>query len=231
MALHAETVPLLKAYHRGWIVLSAAAVLYIATLLVRPDLVELQAGTTADALARRSLAAVSNALSGLQRDVADVRRSVALQERRVVSLEQERRPGEQAASHIPTAIEVPTPTIPIRIVNQQPPAKAPEKAPDIVTGSVTTPAAGPIAGPIAGPMGVQLAVGPSVEALRLSWALLQDRHKAALKGLEPRIGGSEANSFHLIAGPLSQNDAQRVCTSLKSRGVSCRPSAFAGAAL
>ncbi len=82
------------------------------------------------------------------------------------------------------------------------------------------------------PMGVRLASLPSVEALRLNWDLLTERHKSALKSLQPRYSGSDATSYQLIAGPVANAvEAQKLCQSLKARGVSCTPAEFAGEGL
>lgn len=80
--------------------------------------------------------------------------------------------------------------------------------------------------------GVIVASGPSVDALRLSWSLLSDRHKAALGRMEPRVVTTDGNTFQLVAGPLpSDTEAAKVCATLKARGIACRPSQFKGDAL
>ena len=93
----------------------------------------------------------------------------------------------------------------------------------------------PVAAPAAAPrrtVGVLLATGPSVESLRLSWSLLTDRHKASFQALEPRYIGNDSTSYQLLAGPItSESDAQKLCQSLKARGVACKPVEFAGEGL
>ena len=86
------------------------------------------------------------------------------------------------------------------------------------------------------PLGLLLATGPSVDALRLSWMLLNERHKATLKKLEPRAAtgpeGSSGPSYQLIVGPVRNIDeANRLCAQLKARKVNCAPAQFAGEAL
>jgi hypothetical protein len=78
-------------------------------------------------------------------------------------------------------------------------------------------------------VGVQVASGPSLDALRLSWSLLSDRHKSSLKTLEPRYVSADGGTYQLIAGPLP-NDAEavKICATLRTRGVSCRPAEFKG---
>lgn len=121
------------------------------------------------------------------------------------------------------------------------------------TGSVATPAAaaaiapaadskggtpvafGPASVKTAQPVGIQIASGPSVDALRQMWSLLSDTHPDPLKGMETRYRASPNTSkpgYDLVAGPIqSQAEARKVCKDLQSRGVACRVAAFAGEAL
>jgi septal ring-binding cell division protein DamX len=64
---------------------------------------------------------------------------------------------------------------------------------------------------------VQLASGPSLDALRMSWLALRDQHGNALGSLRPRYvaprGGT--GSYRLVVGPLaSKADADKVCADL-----------------
>ncbi len=82
------------------------------------------------------------------------------------------------------------------------------------------------------PSAILLARGPSLDALRLSWSLLNERHKVSLGTLEPRVVTSEPGTHQLVAGPFaSPADAAKVCATLKSRGVTCQPAEFKGEAL
>lgn len=83
---------------------------------------------------------------------------------------------------------------------------------------------------------IHLDAGPSVDALRLRWSVLHDRHQSALRDLEPRylVGGSPAApSYELLAGPIdSAEEASRICALLRARGVTCTIGGpFAGEAL
>jgi len=82
------------------------------------------------------------------------------------------------------------------------------------------------------PRGIQIATGPSVDALRISWMLLAERHKEILKKYEPRFVPSTSGSgpaFRLIAGPIeSTRAANKVCGELRVRRVTCGVSAFGG---
>lgn len=82
------------------------------------------------------------------------------------------------------------------------------------------------------PKGVVVASGPSVDALRLSWSVLSDRHKATFGKMEPRVVTTDGSTYQLVAGPLpSEAEAAKVCTGLKARGIACRPGEFRGDAL
>jgi hypothetical protein len=81
---------------------------------------------------------------------------------------------------------------------------------------------------------VRLARAPDLEALRLTWSLLSERHRALLGSLEGRYTGADGGpgkSFQLIAGPLDAPAAERVCKELAWHGIDCAPAAFAGSAL
>jgi hypothetical protein len=83
-----------------------------------------------------------------------------------------------------------------------------------------------------GPRGIQIATGPSVDSLRISWMLLSERHKEILRRYEPRFvpsAGGSARGYRLIAGPIeSTTAANRVCGELRARRVTCGVSAFGG---
>lgn len=83
--------------------------------------------------------------------------------------------------------------------------------------------------------GVELGSGDSVDSLRLTWALLNERHRDLVGSLAPRYvrSGSGQNSlYRLIAGPFpSSNGARELCTQLQAYYVSCQASAFTGSVL
>jgi len=106
----------------------------------------------------------------------------------------------------------------------------------IETGSISAPKSfgGAITRNAPATIGVRLSSGPSVDALRLAWSLLNERHVAELSGLEPRYlaGGPAAAPFELLAGPLPDTaSATTLCAKLVARGVPCSVGAFAGNAL
>lgn len=133
--------------------------------------------------------------------------------------------------------------------------KAAEAAKDLVTGSVAanapqlaaaataaaTAAGAPVVfgpavvKPAAKPIGVQIATGPSLDSIRLSWSLLSDRHASELKPLQPRYvagQGPDGTTYDLVAGPIkSAAEAKKICESLEAGLVKCTISSFDGDAL
>jgi hypothetical protein len=83
----------------------------------------------------------------------------------------------------------------------------------------------PTVKPASEPVAIVLESAPSLDALRLRWSVLHERHQSALKDLEPRyltVGTREAPSYQLVAGPiLSPDEAKRICALLRAKKVSC----------
>lgn len=124
----------------------------------------------------------------------------------------------------------------VSIATEGPPASTGQS---IVTGSIARPAVPSFGAPVVTrnapeTVGVRLSSGPSVDALRLAWSLLTERHAADLAALEPRYvaGGSAAAPFELMAGPLpSPAAAAALCDRLAAQGIVCNVGAFTGNAL
>jgi hypothetical protein len=99
----------------------------------------------------------------------------------------------------------------------------------IETGSVAPQSRGE-----GGAAGIQLGTGPSVDALRLNWTLLSQRHQGLLQRLQPRYTAARGatGAYDLIAGPVpNAGDAERICDALRAQNVSCKVGAFGGNAL
>jgi hypothetical protein len=82
-------------------------------------------------------------------------------------------------------------------------------------------------------MAVQLAVGPSLQAVRQSWEELSERY-GLLAALRPRVVAprAEGGTYRLLAGPLpSKADAQRICSQLGVGSKACFATQFSGAPL
>jgi hypothetical protein len=89
----------------------------------------------------------------------------------------------------------------------------------------------PVVMPVREIFGVQLAAAPSLEALRLSWSLLIERHGVELAALQPRYVAprAEGGSFRLVAGPLtSVAEAERICSELQSQRTTCATTDYVG---
>lgn len=89
-------------------------------------------------------------------------------------------------------------------------------------------AAGPIA---AGPsMGIHLASFRTEEQARTGWAKLQAKHPdlSSLRVGWSRVdlGPGKGVFFRVIGGPLSLDDARKMCTTMKLRRQFCEPAAF-----
>jgi hypothetical protein len=80
--------------------------------------------------------------------------------------------------------------------------------------------------------GVQIASGPSVDSLRLSWTLLAERHGDSLRSLQPRYTvGSDGTgaTYDLVVGPLnSAADATRLCQELSVQATPCSIGIYSG---
>jgi len=85
------------------------------------------------------------------------------------------------------------------------------------------------------PVGVLLATGPSIDALRLNWSILTDRHSDAVGKLQPRyvINGSPGSrTYGLVLGPVaSAKQAKSLCKTMVERGMRCEVSVYRGNAL
>ena len=132
----------------------------------------------------------------------------------------------------------------IKVLNATPSDTTPVVSPQdpLITGSVAAPPAGTpvvfgtaVVKPAAKPVGIQIGTGPSVDALRLSWSLLSEKHGDSLKSLQPRyVTGADATGtkYDLVAGPVkSAADAKRICKALEASAVPCKIGAFKGDAL
>lgn len=110
------------------------------------------------------------------------------------------------------------------------PAQKQAAAAGIETGSIEEKKAAPAKAPAQ--VGVLLATGPSVDSLRLSWTILNDRAADTVRTLHPRYvvsGKDNERTYGLVAGPLETvADAKAVCQVMTERGMACEVSQFRG---
>jgi hypothetical protein len=129
-------------------------------------------------------------------------------------------PPFKASDESSAAALVPPPAAPIET------GSIPPKA-EIVFGEPTVTRAGP------SEMAVQLAAGPSLQAVRQSWELLSERY-GALAVLQPRVVAprGEGGAYRLLAGPLpTKADAERICSQLGIGSKACFATQYVGAPL
>lgn len=119
----------------------------------------------------------------------------------------------------------------------------------IITGSVTTddaraaraappvdprqaPAKAPAAPVVKGPVGIEIGGADSIEALRLSWTVMNDQNGPVLGRLSPRYRLNTTGSgepLALVAGPIATpEEATRICATLKAKGVRCKVGGYSG---
>jgi hypothetical protein len=145
----------------------------------------------------------------------------------------DKRAAEQrAGAHVVPVAEGPSPTPP-RATDPAPQAAA--DAPTIETGSIPASAATvtfgePQVTPVRQAYSVQVAAGPSLDALRLTWNKLTQQH-GALAVLQPRFVAPKPGSatYRLVAGPLaSKADAEKVCQDMGVGHQGCLPTTSVG---
>jgi SPOR domain len=127
-------------------------------------------------------------------------------------------------------VELAPPTLTLNSLPERAPPRQ-EKPSERERVAFGPPQVKPSAAEPSGPRGVQIAMGPSVDALRISWMLLSERHKEILRVYEPRFVPTTGASpgYRLIAGPIENTAAaNRVCAELRARRVTCGVSAFGG---
>lgn len=116
------------------------------------------------------------------------------------------------------------------------------------------PAAAPVAAPVPSPppnqgaaappdtqdstairteFGVDIAGEATMDALRARWQQFRNQHGPIMEGLRPVVAVQEgrqgAVELRLVVGPLSNaNAATRLCATLSSAGVNCKPAVFDG---
>lgn len=84
-------------------------------------------------------------------------------------------------------------------------------------------------------IGVRLATAPTLDALRLTWNAMRERHGDALKGLSPRYVKESVSStgpYALVAGPVAKStDVLEICAGLGGEVRECALATFEGRSL
>lgn len=239
-----------RSYIAIWGILAGIALVYLALLALRPDIAELLItgpGSTAPEGNRGQRGRVAAELDELRRIVGRLKGE--LDQMREAAASRDLR--EQALAARVGALEAKTAALAEKAGTAEP-AMAQRSAPAVaaaaaerseglaglsVKGTVEEQplrAAGAVLSAPAqkgSAVAVQIGSGPSLDALRLSWQLLQETHRGTLKGLEPRFTETRGDppGYALLAGPVPDAEAAaRICARLKSRRIPCAVTKPAG---
>jgi len=134
------------------------------------------------------------------------------------------------------APEAEEPTIVAPIKPQK--TAATQKSNAIETGSIAHKAEKTAAATATAAKPAQIALllgnAPTVDAVKLNWTILNDRHADAVRNLHPRyvaMGKGAERSYALLAGPVaSPEQAKTLCKLMVDRGVACEVSTYRGTA-
>jgi hypothetical protein len=251
MSLHSPIAPTRRRTFTPYVLLyllaASLAVAYLTFLGARPDLVALWRDKPSEAqtaivetqrTVERALADIDPLKQGLgemKMDVANVKAGMqeAVERDRILL---EKVETLERTAHAPDKVAAAAPPAQPAAAKKQVVAKAPEApaaakpAAPIETGSIEQKKAA--APPKPAPVGVLLATGPSLDALRLSWTILNDRHSTTVKSLQPRYvvsGKADERTYGLVAGPLETVAAARaVCKTMTDNGMPCEVSQYRG---
>lgn len=132
---------------------------------------------------------------------------------------------------VTVAIAKPKPPV-ARAAPRATPAAPPKQVVAFGTAKVTTePAARTSA------FGVRLASAPSLDALRLTWNAMRERHGETLRGLKARYvkqnpANAGAGPYTLVAGPVAKpTDVLEICAGLGGESLECALIPFEGRTL
>jgi len=239
-------------YVLGYLVSALLALAYLVFLGVRPDVVAMWRDKPDDAQTvlvetqrnvERALAdldPIKQGVGEMKMDVDNMKTGMqeAMERDRLLlqKVETLERNVAQASDKVAAAPAAPkkvaAATAPAATKPATPAAAKTESAPvkNIETGSIEQPKATAPMKPA--PVGVLLATGPSLDSLRLSWQILNDRHGSTMQQLQPRYvvsGKADERTYGLVAGPLANVAAAKdVCKTMSDNGISCEVSQYRG---
>jgi hypothetical protein len=261
MSLHSPIAPTRRRTFTPYVLLyllaASLAVAYLTFLGARPDLVALWRDKPSEAqtaivetqrTVERALADIDPLKQGLgemKMDVANVKAGMqeAVERDRILL---EKVETLERTAHAPDKVAAAAPPAQPAAAKKQVVAKAPEAASVVTTTATANQKPAPstaietgsieqkkaAAPPKPAPVGVLLATGPSLDALRLSWTILNDRHSTTVKSLQPRYvvsGKADERTYGLVAGPLETVAAAKaVCKTMTDNGMPCEVSQYRG---
>jgi hypothetical protein len=248
MSLHSPIAPARRRTFTPYVLLyllaAGLAVAYLTFLGARPDLIALwrdQPNEAQTAIAEtqrtveRALADIDPLKQGLgemKMDVANVKAGMqeAMERDRILLQKVETLERSTHAPDKVAAAPAQPPAAKKQVVAKAEAPAGAKPAAAIETGSIEHKKAA--APPKPAPVGVLLATGPSLDALRLSWTILNDRHSTTVKSLQPRYvvsGKADERTYGLVAGPLETvADAKAVCKTMTDNGIPCEVSQYRG---
>ena len=227
-----------RAYVAMWAVLAGVSMTYLAVLTVSPEVLTAMGapilpGDPESNHGQRFAAKLATDVQSLQQSVSELQGEIsALRGGAPVAIKAAAQPADIKAveAKLPE-LRSPEPKLQARLGT---PLDGTRVAGMIITNAglpqpASAQSSAQPAAP-AGPLGLELVTGPSVDALRLNWGVLAERHGAALKNLEVKyIGGGQNGAFQLLAGPVaSAEDGFRLCEQFRDKGTPCKVGPFQG---
>jgi hypothetical protein len=236
-------------YVLGYLVSALLALAYLVFLGVRPDVVAMWRDKPNDAQTvlvetQRNVERALADLDPIKQGVGEMKMDVdnmktGMQEamerdrlllQKVETLERNVAQASEKVAAAPAPKKVAAAATPAAAKPAASKAATAAPAKNIETGSIEQPKAAAPVKPA--PVGVLLATGPSVDSLRLSWQILNDRHGPTMKQLQPRYvvsGKADERTYGLVAGPLANITAAKdVCKTMSDNGISCEVSQYRG---
>jgi hypothetical protein len=227
-----------RAYVALWAGLAGLSMAYVGVLTVSPDVLtamgapmipaapETPQGQRYAAKLAADMQALKQTVAALQGEVTTLRSNTPLIVRASARADAQASDGEAVEPKLQARLTMPDGSAPppgVRLDGTR-------VAGMVITNAVPAPAIAPAPPAPTGPLGLELVVGPSVDALRLNWILLGDRHGATLKNLEARFTAtSQAGPYQLLAGPVaSAEDGWRLCETFRLKGTPCKVGLFQG---
>lgn len=224
-ALPRRTTGPSRAYVATWATLAGVSMAYLAVLTVNPDAITAMGlpvipGDPESNHGQRFTAKLASDVQTLQQSINELQGEVsALRGSSGIAVKAAARPGDfQALEAQPEP-----PKMQARLGTQLDGTR--------VAGMIiTNPAPATVAAAPTGPIGLELVTGPSVDALRLNWGVLAERHGAMLKNLEVKyVAGGPSAPFKLLAGPVASVEAgAQICEQFRLKGTPCKVGAFVG---
>jgi hypothetical protein len=215
-----------RAYVAAWAVLAGVSMAYLAVLTVQPEAimalgVPVIPGDPESNLGQRFTAKLASDVQSLQQTVNELQGEVsALRSGGSIAVKAAARTSDFQALEA----QLEPPKMQARLGT---PLDGTRVAGMVITGPGVPP---PATAAPTGPIGLELVTGPSVDALRLNWGVLAERHGTTLKNLEVKyVAGGPNGPFKLLAGPVaSAEEGSRICEQFRVKGTPCKVGPFQG---